>query len=237
MRTVSDMEQRLRATSVDPGVRQERFDALRAELQSRMRTRRYRPLFVAAASIVFICLVTFQDQPLESFNYRLDYFAGEENSIYSFMSHRDASTSWGFSKSVGDLEAYERAPMTPEEIAHRIHKTEITQAMFEAGLLEPTRAYGHTWKGQTTYSVIFTGESGGLELQYTSYIDDIIHPEHTDFMVNHYGDIYMAAFRGELSPYASQVIAHDSREFILHGWRHEDPVYGEVIIWTTQDFN
>jgi hypothetical protein len=106
---------------VDPGVRQEHFDALRAELQHRMRTRRRRPLFVAAASIVFMCMVMFQNKPLEGFNHRPDYFVGEENSTYTFMPHKDASTSWAFSKTVGDLNQYQRVPMSPDEIAHLLH--------------------------------------------------------------------------------------------------------------------
>ncbi len=234
MREVSDMERRLRATALDPGVRQEHFDALRAELQSRMRSRRRRPMLVAAASVVFMTFIVFQNQPLESFNYRLDYFVGETGNIYHYKPHEASTKTWSIS--TGD-DNNNIIPMAKSKQEQRVRKIEITESMFDAGLLDPTKVIGTTFMGYTAHAVRYTGEAEGMKFSYLYHPGFNPHPEYNDFLKNDYLFVLTACYYGELAAYASQEYEIEDHEFILHGWRHVHPKYGEIIIWTSDIIN
>ena len=234
MREVSHMERRLRATALDPGVRQEHFDALRAELRSRTRTRRRRPLFVTAASLVLVSLVVFQDQPLEGFNNRLEFTEMRDGVSAVFRPYEDAERSVSFSSSIdGTTQA-----LAMDQANDMNRKWGIAEELFMSGLMTLAAADAYTFGGETTYTLIYSAEFEGEIFKHMEIVNDIADSGFLPWL-NSPEFVQTAHDRldGKLTELTAKYVELDGNQIWFQRWTAPHPTYGEIIVWRSASIN
>ena len=219
-----DLELQLSETRIAPRPDPAHREALRAELQARLRSRRsVQPLVLAAIAVVTLG-ATFANQPaLESTGLRLDVMQVHDDGTASLASREDASTSFGFSRSKADGS---RVPYTSDELeALRAEMEELQQSYLE-GLLPMVRAFGLTYEGKTEYNLAY-GEAGKTHTFPVS-IGEIESNEQLQefFLSPRYREICIAAYRGTLGPAPMDTIMLNGTPVAFKSWQFDIPECG-----------
>jgi len=234
MREVGYMERRLRATALAPGVRQEHFDVLRAKLRARTRSRQRRPILVAVASVVFMTLVVFQNQPLESFNHGFDYFEALNETLVVALPYESASHSVIFSRSNrnGSL------PVGLDEAPELARKWGRAEELFMAGRMPLEKVLAYTLDSKTRFSLFYEVEDNGEVFDHMEFTDEGDEAKFTLWMTSpEFHSLFNDMLNRVLPELETKTIELDGNMVTLQRWLGHDPNHGEVVFWVSQSIN
>ena len=219
-----ELELWLSDTRIEPRHDREHKEALRAELRARLRDRQTsRPLVLAAVAVVMLG-TTFANQPaLESTGLRLNAMEVHDDGTASLATRRDASTSFGLSRSDA---TGKRVPYASDELAALRAEMEELQQSYLAGLLPMVRAFGLTYQGKTEYNLAY----GSPDKTHTFpvCIDEFAYDEQLQkfFLSPRYREICIAAYRGTLGPATTDTIMLNGTPVAFKSWQFDIPECG-----------
>ncbi|MBU0740805.1 hypothetical protein KKG45_01670 [bacterium] len=234
MREVSDIELRLRAAAVDPGVRVEHFDLLRADLRARYHRRRRRPLLVTAACIFFVSLVVFQEDPLESFSYRFNSSDVVDGTTGVFKTHDGAKNSILFSQAVD----WTTQPLTQDDALEARRKLELELQYFMSGQMDLYHADAYTYRGQTEFALFYRADVEGETIRHVEILDRNQNPDFESFLTGGgMRDLIYSRINGELTELNRETLFLDGHNITFKRWLARDPVHGEIVMWLSDSIN
>lgn len=227
MREVSDIERRLRATSVDPGVRAEHYGALRADLRHRFAGRRHHRLLMATC-LAFFTLVVFKEQPLESYSTHFGFHEVVGDTMAMFKTYDDSKILWGFGRTVDGV----KQELSDEEALEAGRKMELEADLYMAGMMELKWAHAYTFRGQTEFGLRYETEHEGETIRHIEIVDQNTDPHYMPFLTGGGFDSLMSDFKaGKLEELPREDVVLDGRVVTFDRWLSHHPEHGEIIWW------
>jgi len=233
MKEVSDIERRLRATAVDPGVREDHYLALRARLRDRFRGRRNHRLLTATC-LAFFTLVIFQGPALESHSPFFDHYEIVGGDMAVFKKHDSAEDAFYVSHSEGG----KKVIFTPETALEAKRYLELEIEYFMAGMMDLKKITAYTFAGHTEYLLFYEVDVEGETITHMEVIDANTTSEYYAFLADG-GLIRLsnAKVGGELMELPSATRILDGYSVTFQRWLENDPIHGEIVVWSSEAIN
>lgn len=235
MKEVSDIERRLRATAVDPGVRPEHYQALRAEIRARYRERRRHRLLTAGCLALF-SLVVFREQPLESYSPHFGFYEITDDSTRAvFKTYDDAGTTWTFGSTSDGVTS---DVLDVDKALDAKRRLELEIDLFAAGLMELKTVMAYTFRGQTEFWLTYEAEHEGETIDHLEVVDENTDPLYLPFLRN--GGFWELNFDfrdGAPSELPKQDIVLDGRVVTFDRRMVHHPEHGGIVLWRSVAVN
>lgn len=254
-RNITDMENRLRASALNPPIREAHYDALLGELRSRRRSKRLHAYVASALSLMLVGMIMLQAPPLESTGFRFEYVEYLDSGEVVFRPYDDSVTSVTFVRSTGtytpptdasdDRDISDRlGERTIETIdaqeAAEMSKNFLTaQRLYMAGRMTLVEASGTTFEKQSSFMLEFEGVEDGKTYKYTEHICNGDYSERYLTWLNDGGflEALVMEYEGRLGLIEPDTLELLGNTISFKRSTLDDPEYGEIVMWSSETIN
>ena len=255
IRNITDMENRLRASALNPPIREAHYDALLSELRSRRRSKRLHAYVASALSLMLVGTIMLQAPPTESTGFRFEYVEYLDSGEVVFRPYGESFTSVGFvrgtstytppSESTEDGDISDRLSDTTYETIDAQDAAEMSenfltaQRLFMAGQMTLVKARGTTFDNQSSFMLKFEGTQNGKTYKYTEHIDDRDYSDRYLEWITEggYKGALLMEYEGTLNPIKPDTLELLGYTISFKRSTVDDPEYGEIIMWSSEAIN